>query len=59
MCKRNPIIALLLVSFLVVLFGSTNLVAAPTKVVAQHFGFSPAHVIAAAREQIARHGPKK
>jgi transketolase len=32
---------------------------APTKVVAQHFGFSPAHVVAAARDQIARHGSKK
>jgi hypothetical protein len=32
---------------------------APTRVVAQHFGFSPAHVVAAAREQISRHGPKK
>ncbi|MGQ0749793.1 MAG: transketolase [Betaproteobacteria bacterium] len=32
---------------------------APTKVVAQHFGFSLAHVIAAAREQITRYGPKK
>ena len=31
---------------------------APTKVIAQHFGFSSTHVIAAAREQIARHGPK-
>lgn len=27
---------------------------APMKVVAQHFGFEPAHVVAAAREQIAR-----
>jgi transketolase len=27
---------------------------APTKVVAQHFGFEPAHVVAAAREQLAR-----
>lgn len=32
---------------------------APLKVVAQHFGFEPAHVVAAAREQIARHGWKK
>ncbi len=32
---------------------------APTKVVAQHFGFSPAHVVAAARDQITRHGSKK
>ena len=32
---------------------------APLKVVAQHFGFEPAHVVAAAREQIARHAPKK
>jgi transketolase len=31
---------------------------APLKVVAQHFGFEPAHVVAAAREQIARHVPK-
>jgi transketolase len=28
---------------------------APMKVVAQHFGFEPAHVVAAAREQVARH----
>ena len=28
---------------------------APGKVVAQHFGFEPAHVVEAAREQIARH----
>lgn len=28
---------------------------APGNVVAQHFGFEPAHVVAAAREQIARH----
>ncbi|MEO7888454.1 MAG: transketolase C-terminal domain-containing protein, partial [Vicinamibacterales bacterium] len=27
---------------------------APMKVVAQHFGFEPAHVVAAAREQLAR-----
>ena len=32
---------------------------APLKVVAQHFGFEPAHVVAAAREQIARHVSKK
>jgi len=32
---------------------------APTKVVAQHFGYTPAHVVAAAREQIARHAPTK
>ncbi len=32
---------------------------APTKVVAQHFGFEPAHVVAAAREQVARHAAKK
>ena len=32
---------------------------APLKVVAQHFGFEPAHVVAAAREQIARHAPTK
>jgi transketolase len=38
---------------------STFGLSAPTKVVAQHFGFTPAHVIAAAREQIARHGPAK
>jgi transketolase len=28
---------------------------APMKVVAQHFGFEPAHVVAAAREQLMRH----
>jgi transketolase len=28
---------------------------APMKVVAQHFGFEPAHVVAAAREQVGRH----
>ena len=28
---------------------------APMKVVARHFGFEPAHVVAAAKEQIARH----
>ena len=28
---------------------------APQKVVAQHFGFEPAHVVAAAKAQIARH----
>ncbi len=32
---------------------------APLKVVAQHFGFEPAHVVAAAREQIARHASKQ
>ncbi len=32
---------------------------APMKVVAQHFGFDPTHVIAAAREQMARHGAKQ
>ena len=32
---------------------------APLKVVAEHFGFEPAHVVAAAREQLARHAPKK
>ena len=32
---------------------------APMKVVAQHFGFEPEHVVAAAREQIARHASKK
>ena len=32
---------------------------APLKVVAQHFGFEPAHVVAAAREQIVRHASKK
>jgi transketolase len=32
---------------------------APLKVVAQHFGFEPAHVVAAAREQLARHASKK
>ncbi len=32
---------------------------APMKVVAQHFGFEPAHVAAAAREQIARHAAKR
>jgi len=31
---------------------------APLKVVAQHFGFEPAHVVAAAKAQIARHAPK-
>ena len=31
---------------------------APSKIVAQHFGFEPGHVIAAAREQIARHAGK-
>jgi transketolase len=32
---------------------------APMKVVAQHFGFDPAHVVAAAKEQIARHAAKQ
>ncbi len=32
---------------------------APMKVVAQHFGFEPAHVVAAAREQVVRHVSKK
>ena len=32
---------------------------APMKVVAQHFGFESAHVVAAAREQVARHAAKK
>jgi transketolase len=32
---------------------------APMKVVAQHFGFEPAHVVAAAREQMARHAAKQ
>ena len=32
---------------------------APMKVVAQHFGFEPEHVVAAAKEQIARHALKK
>ena len=32
---------------------------APAKIVAQHFGFEPAHVIAAAREQVARHASNK
>ena len=31
-------------------------ISAPRKVVEQHFGFEPAHIIAAAREQLARHG---
>jgi transketolase len=31
---------------------------APAKVVADHFGFNPGHVIAAAKEQIARHTPR-
>jgi len=31
---------------------------APLKVVAQHFGFEPAHVVAAAREQLTRHAKK-
>ena len=31
---------------------------APGKVVEAHFGFDVAHVVAAAREQIARHAPK-
>jgi hypothetical protein len=29
------------------------------KVVAQHFGFEPEYVVAAAREKIARHASKK
>ena len=32
---------------------------APMKVVAQHFGFEPAHVVAAAREQLVRHTSKR
>ena len=32
---------------------------APMKVVAQHFGFDPTHVVAAAREQMARHAAKQ
>ena len=32
---------------------------APMKVVMQHFGFEPAHVVAAAREQVLRHALKK
>jgi transketolase len=32
---------------------------APMKVVAQHFGFEPEHVVTAAKEQIARHASKK
>jgi transketolase len=32
---------------------------APMKVVAQHFGFESAHVVAAAREQIARHAASR
>ena len=32
---------------------------APLKVVAQHFGFDPAHVVAAAREQMARRAAKQ
>jgi transketolase len=36
-------------------FGSS----APMKVVAHHFGFEPAHVVAAAKEQIARHAEKQ
>ena len=31
---------------------------APGKIVAEHFGFDPGHVIAAAKEQIARHAAK-
>ena len=30
----------------------------PAKVVAQHFGFEPGHVVAAAKEQIARHASR-
>ena len=32
---------------------------APMKAVAQHFGFEPAHVVAAAREQLVRHAKKQ
>ena len=32
---------------------------APMKVVAQHFRFEPAHIVAAAREQMARHRAKQ
>ena len=32
---------------------------APMKVVAQHFGFEPAHVVAAAKEQMVRHAAKQ
>lgn len=32
---------------------------APMKVVTQHFGFDPAHVVAAAKEQMVRHATKK
>ncbi len=32
---------------------------APAKVVAQHFGFDPAHVVTAAKEQMARHAAKQ
>ncbi len=32
---------------------------APVKVVEQHFGFAPAHVVAAAREQVGRHGGRR
>lgn len=32
---------------------------APMKVVAQHFGFEPTHVVAVAPEQVARHTVKK
>lgn len=32
---------------------------APMEVVAQHFGFEPAHVVAVAKEQVARHAPKQ
>ncbi|GJL83935.1 MAG: hypothetical protein DHS20C01_35690 [marine bacterium B5-7] len=31
---------------------------APMKTVAQHFGFSVAHVVAVAKEQVARHASK-
>jgi transketolase len=31
---------------------------APLQAVAQHFGFEPAHVVAAAKAQVARHSPK-
>lgn len=32
---------------------------APMKAIAQHFGFEPAHVVAAAREQMARHAASR
>jgi transketolase len=37
----------------------TSGLSAPMKLVAEHFGFEPEHVVAAAREQIARHALKK